>query len=340
MAESLQNSDVLSRECEKLNLLVTSIKKHIEESVASAANDLNEWKQLKANLSMTKVRGKVLLDVGGKEFATTVDTLTSEKNTFFTAMFSGQWELERDERGRIFIDRNGDLFAEILEYMRNPRKYVVSDERLRQRLINEAEFYQLRTLLEILTEPERKAEEERQKDKFEGTTLLNGEQQMKLNEFYGKNDQRWQLLYKATKDGFDAAAFHRLCNNQGATMTIVRSTGGYLFGAFASRSWTSAGKFTNAPNSFLYLLTNPVGSQPTKFPCKSNGHDLHHNGNYGPTFGGNHDLHISSGSNANNASFGNIGHSYLDTLGFGCNTFTGAYNFQTTDIEVFKLTQQ
>ena len=68
-------------------------------------------------------------------------------------------------------------------------------------------------------------------------TLLSMEQQIKLNEFYGRNDQRWMLIYKATRDGFGSSDFHRCCDNQGATMTVIQSKdGGYLFGGYTSVS--------------------------------------------------------------------------------------------------------
>jgi hypothetical protein len=62
--------------------------------------------------------------------------------------------------------------------MRHPCEFILIDERLRQRLTKEARFYKLNNLVTILME----TEEERQKIKFEGTTLLNIEQQLKLNE--------------------------------------------------------------------------------------------------------------------------------------------------------------
>ena len=362
MANSLRKSDLLAKECEQLsqivskfnktiedtiatttndmNVLLTSIKQNIEETVSTAANDLNEWKQLKANLSKTRLSGRVQLDVGGREFSTMVETLTTEKDTFFTALFSKQWDLEKDERGRIFIDRNGDLFVEILDFMRNPSEFILPEERLRRRLISEAKFYKLKSFLEVLTEPERKEEEEERKSQmFADDTLLTVEQKQKLNEFYGKADQQWTLIYKATRDGFEASTFHRLCDNQGPTMAIIRSTGGYLFGGYASEPWKSSGAWINAQNSFLFLLTNANGNQPTKVLYNNNGHALYDNPSYGPTFGANHDLHISDKSNTNNSSYCSIPQSYPNTLGLGQATFTGANNFQTTEIEVFKLLQ-
>jgi hypothetical protein len=138
-----------------MNSLIGSINENIEETAAIVTNDLNEWEQMRANLSKTCLKGKVTLGVGGREFSTTVETLTREKDTFFTALFSRQWELERDEKGRIFIDRDEDLFAEILDYMRNPDEFVVPDERLHQRLRSETRFYKLNSFLAIPTALER-----------------------------------------------------------------------------------------------------------------------------------------------------------------------------------------
>jgi hypothetical protein len=55
---------------------------------------------------------------------------------------------------------------------------------------------------------------------------------------------------------------------------------------------------------------------------------------YGPTFGGGHDLYISSNSNNNSWNYTNTPHSY-DTL--SNTTLFGSYQFQTNEIEVFKV---
>lgn len=229
--------------------------------------------------------------------------------------------------------------------MRSPSEFILPEERLRKRLIGEAKFYRLKSFLEILTEPERVEEERKKKEEedksrvFNGDTLLTMELIQKLNEFYGKADQCWELIYKATKDGFEVSTFHRLCDNQGPTMVIIRSIGGYLFGGYASQPWSTNGSYTNAPNSFLFLLTNANGNQPTKFPYNNNGHAFYNHQNYGPTFGNGHDLYVSNQSNANNSSYCNMTgiYSYPNSLGLGQATFTGTHNFQTTEVEVFKL---
>jgi uracil-DNA glycosylase len=43
------------------------------------------------------------------------------------AMFSGRHHIERDEKGRYFIDRDGKLFNYILNYLRN-KELILSGE--------------------------------------------------------------------------------------------------------------------------------------------------------------------------------------------------------------------
>ncbi|CAF4024450.1 unnamed protein product [Adineta steineri] len=174
-------------------------------------------------------------------------------------------------------------------------------------------------------------------EKFVGDTLMTNEQKLILNQFYGKCDQYWQLIYKATRDGFDATSFHRLCNNQGPTMTLIQSTTNCLFGGYASKSWQSSSDFVDASESFLYLLTNTNGNQPTKFPYNNDGKALYNMNSYGPIFGGGADLYISSQSNKYLCSYCNLGVSYSNSLDLGINTFTGSQFFQTSEIEIFKL---
>jgi hypothetical protein len=282
------------------------------------------------------VKGKVILDVGGDRYATSVDTLTREKNSFFTAMFSRQWELERDPRDdSIFIDRDGKLFAHILAYLRTDSvpSEVMTNESLRQKLILEANYFHLHNLIEILTEPER-------------GTLLSKEQKKILAEFCGNTELKWELLYKASRDGFGANIFHNRCDNKGPTITIVQSNNNYLFGGYTSVAWTSSGSWAIDPNAFLFTLTNPNDILPTKYPVQPSKtqHTVFHKGGYGPTFGyvqtvgAVHDLHISSNSNSNNSCSTRFPSTYTDTTGRGTATFTGNLNFTALDIEVFKLT--
>jgi hypothetical protein len=319
------------KSAKKLCHEATEMSTVLENKLTNASNEEKEWQVIKVRLATTSIKGKVILDVGGEKYATSVDTLTREKDTFFTALFSKQWQLERDTDDKsIFIDRNGKIFTYILEYLRTNvvPPNVMKDKTLLHSLLIEAEYYRLHALMDILADIY-----------FPNGTLLQLEQKKKLNEFYGKTNQQWELIYKASRDGFDANAFHSRCNNKGPTMTIIQSNNNYLFGGYTAVPWTSDGSYKNDTTAFLFTLTNPHDIPPTKYlinPSQS-ANAVYHNSSYGPTFGSGHDIYLANGSNSNNSSYTNFPSGYTDTTGKGNATFTGARNFTSSDIEVFKL---
>jgi len=174
-------------------------------------------------------------------------------------------------------------------------------------------------------------------------TLLAKDQQFKLNDFYGVWNQQWKLLYKATRDGFSASIFHRTCDNKGPTMTIIKSSEGWIFGGFTTQSWSGT-IYKTDPQAFLFTFTNPHNIPATKFIVRS---DRQNNAicafpGKGPTFGGAHDIYVSSNSNTDNNRFtgSHIGFptTYQDTTGIARGMlFTGSESFTTTDIEVYAI---
>jgi N-acetylneuraminic acid mutarotase len=63
--------------------------------------------------------GRVVLDIGGYRYTTSVQTLRRLPGTFFDAYFSGRYTMDRSEDGSIFIDRDGKHFGQVLEYLRS-----------------------------------------------------------------------------------------------------------------------------------------------------------------------------------------------------------------------------
>lgn len=89
--------------------------------------------------------------------------------------------------------------------------------------------------------------------------------------------------------------------------------------------------------SFLFSLVNLSGSKPTKMPLTgtSNQNGIYCHSGYGPTFGGNHDLHIANGANANANSYTNIGHTYQCPANGNSSFLVGQRNFSVDEVEVF-----
>jgi hypothetical protein len=63
--------------------------------------------------------GRVVLNIGGYRFETSVQALRRVSHTFFHAKFSGRYAQDVCEDGAIFVDRDGEHFGHVLEYMRD-----------------------------------------------------------------------------------------------------------------------------------------------------------------------------------------------------------------------------
>ncbi|RKO93828.1 BTB/POZ protein, partial [Blyttiomyces helicus] len=88
---------------------------------------------------------KVKLNVGGYHFETSVDTLRSAGDSFFTCLFDGKWIANPDESdGSIFIDRDGRNFHHILNHLRDGSKAILpADAETLKNIANEADFFGL-----------------------------------------------------------------------------------------------------------------------------------------------------------------------------------------------------
>lgn len=70
-------------------------------------------------LSLDVPDDAVTLNVGGKFFSTTVRTLTAHQGSILHSLFTSPMAVHRDMRDQtLFIDRNGDVFGLILDYLR------------------------------------------------------------------------------------------------------------------------------------------------------------------------------------------------------------------------------
>ena len=51
------------------------------------------------------------------------------------------------------------------------------------------------------------------------------------------------LLCRRTRDGMNAGSFHQRCDGAGATVTVVKTTDGHVFGGYADKSWSSGNSY-------------------------------------------------------------------------------------------------
>ncbi|KAK9941076.1 hypothetical protein M0R45_017704 [Rubus argutus] len=63
------------------------------------------------------------------------------------AMFSGRYSLCQDDKGCVFIDRNGEYFGYIIDWLRDGDVLTLEDSKY-SRLLKEAQYFQLQGLID------------------------------------------------------------------------------------------------------------------------------------------------------------------------------------------------
>ena len=154
--------------------------------------------------------------------------------------------------------------------------------------------------------------------------------------------QKWELKYRASRDGFSTENFHSKCDEIPNTLTIIKSTNGNVFGGFTEKGWSSNGGLVSDTQAFIISLIN-AENNPFKALFSNNGYALVCNPSYGPVFGNpnfGYDIFISSNSNTSqvcSSSFGYTYHhpDYQKGTSKAKSILAGSRSFQTVEIEVF-----
>ena len=172
-----------------------------------------------------------------------------------------------------------------------------------------------------------------------GTYLQN--QLLELCEF--SKDQKWELKYRASRDGFKSTDFHSHCDGIPNTLTVIKAKSGNIFGGFTEQEWHSRGGFVTDPNAFIFSLVNKE-ENPFRVFCSNGGKEaLRCNSTRGPCFGGDgtsfRDISMNTDSYYKK-SFCDFGYAYqhpdyLKDTDNAKNILAGSLFFETMEIEVY-----
>ncbi|KAJ4460607.1 hypothetical protein PAPYR_3250 [Paratrimastix pyriformis] len=71
--------------------------------------------------------------------------------------------------------------------------------------------------------------------------------------------ERWGLLYRGSRDGFTAEAFHSRCDGAHPTVTLIRSAAGAVFGGYTTVPWSAPPRAEGHadPAAFLFSIRRP-----------------------------------------------------------------------------------
>ena len=142
-------------------------------------------------------------------------------------------------------------------------------------------------------------------------------------------EYKFELLYRASKHGKSSNYFHKKCDEEGKTITFIESTDGNRFGGYSEQPWDKSGSYKIDEKAFLFSL-----NKNKKLTINAGGQNsIYCHQSYGPTFGGNHDLYVSTNFDGN--SYSNLLNVYGKKEGVEKYFLTGNYNFTPKEIEVY-----
>ncbi|KAJ8313255.1 hypothetical protein KUTeg_009172 [Tegillarca granosa] len=96
---------------------------------------------------------------------------------------------------------------------------------------------------------------------------LSDRDKLLIEAWIGKR-KTFNLLYRASSDGFSAKSFHKKCDNKGPTVTVLFNKDKSMYGGYTSIGWTTAGKYMKDDKAFIFRLYHNGLLKPTNFPVK------------------------------------------------------------------------
>lgn len=288
------------------------------------------------------------VNAGGEIVRVSRDTLTHVEGSPLEILFGGRWErrLLRDDEGRPFLDVDPTCFRRVVDLLHEyrisppddppdlpvpavPREQRRDQDVVAAALLGRAASLRARTRAAtagpldsvILTTPER----------------VEPLRRFLIEE--GVRPTRLRSLYRGSRDGADAGSFHRHCDDKGATVTVVETTCGHVFGGYADVPWGTNdaeddvenfdGFWVPSDRAFLFGLECREGG-PFKSRINHPNYALYHDHDQGPTFSKN-DLVLLAPDNRSCLE------DYETPPGRSEYCFTGKPSFDLKEIEVFRV---
>jgi hypothetical protein len=91
------------------------------------------------------------------------------------------------------------------------------------------------------------------------SSWIQGNNESSISNKFRKISYEFQLLTRGSRDGFTGAIFHKMCDNKGPTVTIIRLKGETsIIGGYNPINWdvTRGGKYEKITDSFIFNLDN------------------------------------------------------------------------------------
>jgi hypothetical protein len=155
------------------------------------------------------------------------------------------------------------------------------------------------------------------------------------------------LLYRATRDGFTASAFHEKCDEKENTITIIKTNDNNVFGGYTAAKWTSSYSYMADTKAFILSVRRKGISCNHKFMIKDANYAIHGHPSYGLRFGqgqaswnNTDDIVVEDKSNIGSSTKLGTSYHYPPENGDGKLFLAGSQNkWLTTEIEVYRMVE-
>lgn len=309
------------------------------------------------------------LNVGGDtNFILRRSTLVDLKSRL-AELFDWRWKnkIPKDSEGCVFIDAEPRQMRAILDWLADAKKIKDGTSHASMRDIKhplerlpESQHWGLRELIEYYglqeqlgsaDNPISQIRSEELQENLESTCICTEEHfawllnAVKLSNMLPPSSaaseiavEPWpmkpklNLIFRASRDGYSARAFHRNCDDTGPTILVANDGQGYSFGGFCDISWQGNGRTSNAPQAFIFELGGRGVTQPVMRRISKAHGGIYDHPCQGPQWGSSPELRI-NGSNSNRTT-ATMKRPSVDT------DYEGITTVPVSDYEVYNVTWQ
>jgi hypothetical protein len=146
----------------------------------------------------------------------------------------------------------------------------------------------------------------------------------------------FNLLYRASEDGYTPKAFHTKCDNKGATIVVAKiANSEQIVGGYNPLQWESNGSWMSTFDSFMYFFADRMSIITAKVSYSNgNQYSIGNYLTYAPIFGGGWDLYYHGNGIWYSNKFPNSSYPNIDGMPKRENYVS---KFNVDDYEVFQV---
>ncbi len=266
----------LNDEIQKLNAKEAQLQSRLQDFEARKEHCAAEYGN--ADASDNDI---VEINAGGEIIAARRGVLC-QFNSRFEALFSGRWDkkLQRDSKGRIFLDVNPTAFRAIVDWLNeidisseeDCPEYPSVDEEHEDILKHHVRLFSGHMSM------------------IQSNIITTAEETDIIHDWLieDKSDGELHLLYDSTTEGFSPKTFHERCDNKGPTLILIETVEGWVMGGYSNSPWPKElGDHCSASKAFIFNLRGYGLPYPIKRKLKDEDDitAIRCNSEGGPAFG-------------------------------------------------------